>query len=165
MRCSPPSWPKHLDVPAFARYLALQELVGNFDDIDGPGNNSYLRYDEGTKLFTVLSWDLNLAFNARPAGGRMPPGGQAAPAGGAPRAGGPGGPGGRSNVLVQRFQANAGFAALYDQAKVDLKAQLFTSGTAALVLDRWAGVLTHAGDLVDAATVQREAANISRSFA
>ncbi len=60
---------KHLDVAAFARYLALQELVGNFDDIDGPGNNSYLRYDETTKQFTVLSWDLNLAFNAGPGGG------------------------------------------------------------------------------------------------
>jgi spore coat protein CotH len=168
---------KHLDVEAFARNLALQELVGNFDDIDGPGNNSYLRYDAGTKRFTVLSWDLNLAFNAGPGGGAQPPpggglrtppagqapaGGQVPPAGQQPRAGGPGG---RTNILVQRFQANPTFAALYNQAKTDLKAQLFTSGKAAEVLDRWSGVLTtHAGDMVDAATVQREAANIAKLF-
>ncbi len=162
---------KHLDVDAFARYLALQEMVGNFDDIDGPGNNSYLRYDAGTKRFTVLSWDLNLAFNAGPAGGgqpppggglRTPPAGQVPAGGQQPRAGGPGG---RTNILVQRFQANPTFAALYNQAKTDLQAQLFTSGEATAVLDRWSGVLTtHAGDMVDPATVQREAANISRLF-
>ena len=51
-----------LDVNSFADYLAIQELVDNFDDIDGPGNNSYLSYDEATGLFTVISWDQNLAF-------------------------------------------------------------------------------------------------------
>ena len=164
-----------LDVTAFARYLALQELVGNWDDIDGPGNNAYLRYDEATTRFTVLSWDLNLAFNGTagpggmggaqpPAGVRTPPAGAGqAPAGGQQAR--PGGPGGRTNILVQRFQANSTFAALYNQAKTDLKAQLFTSGRAGEVLSRWSGVLTaQAGDLVDAATVQREAANISRLF-
>ena len=40
----------HLDVDAFARYLAAQDVVQNWDDIDGPGNNSYLRWDE-TILF------------------------------------------------------------------------------------------------------------------
>jgi hypothetical protein len=54
---------------------------------------------------------------------------------------------------------------MYDQAKTDLRAELFTSGKAAGVLARWTGVLTtHAGDLVDAATVEREAASISRLF-
>ena len=180
---------KHLDVAAFARHLALQDLVANWDDIDGPGNNSYLRYDEATTRFTVLSWDLNLAFNAGPGGGggggmggmggaqppaggvrQAPPGGQLPPGGQAPAAGGQqpraGGPGGRTNVLVQRFQANAAFAALYNQAKTDLKAQLYTSGKATEVLNRWTDVLkAHAGDLVDAATVEREAATISRLFA
>lgn len=52
----------HLDVDAFARYLAVQELMGNMDDIDGPGNNSYLRYDSETGRMTVVTWDLNLAF-------------------------------------------------------------------------------------------------------
>jgi spore coat protein CotH len=30
----------HLDVEAFATYLAFEDLIANFDDIDGPGNNS-----------------------------------------------------------------------------------------------------------------------------
>jgi spore coat protein CotH len=104
------------------------------------------------------------AGQAPAAGGQAPAaGGQVLPAGGQqPRAGGPGG---RTNILVQRFQANPTFAGLYNQAKTDLKAQLFTSGKAAEVLDRWSGVLTtHAGDMVDAATVQREAANIAKLF-
>ncbi|WP_102159278.1 CotH kinase family protein [Zhihengliuella halotolerans] len=53
---------EHLDVDAFATYLAVQDLVGNTDDIDGPGNNSYLRYDAATGLMKVVSWDMNLAF-------------------------------------------------------------------------------------------------------
>ena len=96
---------RHLDVDAFARYLALQELVVNFDDIDGPGNNAYLRYDEATKKFTVLSWDMNLAFGSSPGGmggmggmggprvagpGGQPPAGGQFPAGQAPPAGRPG---------------------------------------------------------------------------
>ena len=55
---------EHLDVDAFATYLAMQELVDNFDDIDGPGNNSYLYYDSATGRFTVVPWDHNLAFGA-----------------------------------------------------------------------------------------------------
>ena len=51
-----------LDVQAFAKYLAIQDLVANSDDIDGPGNNSYLRYDAGTGIFTVVAWDQNLSF-------------------------------------------------------------------------------------------------------
>ncbi len=53
----------HLDVDAFARYLAAQDVVQNWDDIDGPGNNSYLRWDEMTGLFTVVAWDQNLSFS------------------------------------------------------------------------------------------------------
>ena len=59
---------KWLDVDAFATYLAMQELVDNFDDIDGPGNNSYLYYDTGTGRFTVVAWDHNLAFGLSPGG-------------------------------------------------------------------------------------------------
>ncbi|SFB31806.1 CotH protein [Nocardioides alpinus] len=54
--------PDRLDVQSFARYLAFEELVDNFDDIDGPGNNSYLRYDAESGGFTVVAWDHNLAF-------------------------------------------------------------------------------------------------------
>jgi len=57
-----------LDIDSFADYLAIQDLVANTDDIDGPGNNSYLSYDETTGLFTVISWDQNLAFGGLGAG-------------------------------------------------------------------------------------------------
>ena len=67
-----------LDLEAFATYLAFQELVDNFDDIDGPGNNSYLYFDPDTSLMTVVNWDLNLAFGLGPGGeGDARPGGQA----------------------------------------------------------------------------------------
>ena len=56
--------PERLDVDAFARYLAMMDLVANFDDIDGPGNNAYLWYDVATEQFTVVPWDMNLAFGA-----------------------------------------------------------------------------------------------------
>lgn len=74
--------PEQLDVEAFATYLAMMELVGNFDDIDGPGNNSYLWWDAEAEQFTVVPWDLNLAFGVSFGGGREPGGG------------GPGGPSG-----------------------------------------------------------------------
>ena len=60
--------PAHLDVASFARYLAFEEVVDNFDDIDGPGNNAFLRYDATTGGFTVVAWDHNLAFGASPGG-------------------------------------------------------------------------------------------------
>lgn len=58
-----------LDVDQFATYLAVQELIGNSDDIDGPGNNSYLRYDETSGKMTVISWDLNMSFGTMNGGG------------------------------------------------------------------------------------------------
>ena len=61
--------PERLDIESFARYLAFEELVDNFDDIDGPGNNSYLRYDAESGGFTVVAWDHNLAFGGAPGGG------------------------------------------------------------------------------------------------
>ena len=56
---------ERLDVDAFASYLAVQTLVDNFDDIDGPGNNSFLFFDEQTGLMTVVAWDQNLSFGVR----------------------------------------------------------------------------------------------------
>ncbi|WP_062356568.1 CotH kinase family protein [Herbidospora yilanensis] len=52
-----------LDVESFARYLALQNMLLNFDDMSGPGRNYYLWYDLTTKKFKVITWDLNLAFS------------------------------------------------------------------------------------------------------
>ncbi|MFT3852145.1 MAG: CotH kinase family protein [Ilumatobacteraceae bacterium] len=98
-----------LDVEAFARYLAMMELLSNSDDIDGPGNNSYLYRDPTTGLMTVVPWDMNLALGVGAGGGR---GGRTTDrsAGGGTQGGG--GRGGRSNVLVERFTAVDSFAAL-----------------------------------------------------
>jgi spore coat protein CotH len=167
--------PERLDVQAFARYLAFEELVDNFDDIDGPGNNSYLRWDAESGAFTVVAWDHNLAFGASPGGGGFPGADGERPErpegmptdmptdiptgmpGGGP-GGGMGGPGGRENVLVERFTAVEEWSDLVEQEKADLTEELYASGYAEDVLDQWAGVLTEqAGDLVDADTVEQEA--------
>ena len=165
-----------LDVAAFARYLAFEDLVDNFDDIDGPGNNSYLRYDTGSGGFTVVAWDHNLAFGQSPGGDGRPgalPGGEGERPEGMPTdrptdrpEGGPGGGmGGRSNVLVERFTAVDAWADLVEQARTDLAEELVDSGYAAEVVDRWSTVLTEqAGELVDAATVQDEADAIRASL-
>lgn len=167
----------HLDVEAFATYLAFQELVGNFDDIDGPGNNSYLYFDPDTEQFTVVNWDLNLAFGTANVNGGGGPGGGpggggpgfggagrgeppigdvtgAAPAGGPDAAGGARG----GNVLSERFLAVSEFSALYDEALVELAASLYDSGAASDIVATWVEVLgEQAADLVDASTIQAEA--------
>ncbi|MEU5553703.1 CotH kinase family protein [Micromonospora sp. NPDC047793] len=52
-----------VDVESFARYVAWQNLLLNFDDMSGPGRNYYLWYDLTSKKFTVVGWDYNLAFS------------------------------------------------------------------------------------------------------
>ncbi|MEV0326869.1 CotH kinase family protein [Micromonospora echinospora] len=59
----------HVDVESFARYVALQNLLLNFDDMAGPGRNYYLWYDLKTKKFTVVGWDYNLTFSGNAAQG------------------------------------------------------------------------------------------------
>ncbi|WP_328474841.1 CotH kinase family protein [Actinoplanes sp. NBC_00393] len=167
---------KHLDVSAFTTYLAFQELIKNSDDIDGPGNNSYLRYTTDTDQFTVVAWDHNLAFGGMGGGGGNRGGGpgrngavmpSGAPDGGgqmqAPAGGGR--MGGRSNILVTRFNADATFKASYDKALTDLRAGLYTSGKAAEILQQRAAVLTaKATDLVNADTITSEADAIKANF-
>ncbi len=160
---------EHLDVDAFATYLAFQDLIGNADDINGRGNNSYLQYDTTTDQFTVVSWDLNLAFDtanvtgAGGAGAGGPGAGGNRPAGGGGAGGGgAGGPGDQPNVLVDRFMANDDFAALYASKTSELTDQLFTSGTVDDVLANWTELLINdAADLVPASSVMANAAAIS----
>lgn len=66
--------PERLDVESFATYLAMMDLIGNFDDIDGPGNNAYLHYDPESDTFTVVPWDMNLAFGVGFGDGGFPGG-------------------------------------------------------------------------------------------
>ena len=169
----------HLDVDAFATYLAFQDLIGNADDINGRGNNSFLQYDTTTNQFTVVSWDLNLAFNtanvtggAGALGGGQAGGVDGGAAGGRPAgpppdaaggvavdgAGGQGGPGDQANVLVDRFLAEEDFAELYASATEELRELLFASGTVDEVIANWTDVLINgASDLVSEATVTAEA--------
>ncbi|MGH1492540.1 MAG: CotH kinase family protein [Acidimicrobiales bacterium] len=163
----------HLDVDAFATYLAFQDLIGNADDINGRGNNSYLHYAPETELFTVVSWDLNLAFDTanvgggggggnggRPDGGDRParPDGAAGPAAGI----GGGGPGDQSNVLVDRFMADDDFAALYASKTAELTDLLYSSGLVDQVIETWTDVLgAGASDLVTDEIITAEAAAIT----
>ncbi|MFF0311436.1 CotH kinase family protein [Streptosporangium sp. NPDC004379] len=129
-----------LDVTSFARYLVLQNLMVNFDDMAGPGRNYYLWYDLRTGKFQVITWDLNLAFSGdaktgvndtismggfgrgRPPGG----GGQARPGGGMMRMGHP---------LKERFLKNAAFKKLYEEQYRILYARLLGDGAASGLLD------------------------------
>ena len=66
----------------------MMELIGNGDDIDGPGNNAYLWWDADTEQFTIVPWDMNLSLGSGfggprgGAGGGAP--GQMVPPGGEP---------------------------------------------------------------------------------
>jgi len=143
----------HVDVTAFARYAAVQNLLLNFDDMAGPGRNFYLWYDLDTRTFTVIGWDYNLTFSgnaeqgphdATSMGGGFPGGGPPAgmelpegmepPAGMRPPGGGFGG-----NKLKERFLASAAFRQVYEDAYRELYARLY--GTALATLDGITAVL------------------------
>ena len=150
---------EHVDVEAFARYAAEQNLLLNFDDMAGPGRNYYLWYDLGTKKFSVIGWDYNLTFSGDaeqgphdstsmgggfrgggaqlPDGvqlpdGMQPPGGADAGAAGPRGGGGFGGMGG--NKLKERFLASAAFKKVYEDAYRDLYRRIYGSGTALTAL-------------------------------
>ncbi|HET7821965.1 MAG TPA: CotH kinase family protein [Ornithinibacter sp.] len=162
---------ERLDVESFATYLALEDLMDNYDAIDGPGNNSYLWWDRESRRMTVVGWDHNLTFGVsnRPGGGGaaaagvggMPGGG--VPGGGAPAGGGGRGPGGRAaNPLVTRFEAVADFTALETAATARLKADLYAGGVASASLERWSALLAaRAGSLLDESTLATEKAAIA----
>jgi spore coat protein CotH len=156
-----------LDVTSFATYLALEDLMDNYDAIDGPGNNSYLWWDRETTRMTVVGWDHNLTFGVsnRPGGdgGAAPGGGGGAPA---PGGGGARGPGGRAaNPLVTRFEAVDEFATLVSAASTRLRAELYTGGVATASLERWSTLLARdTGRLLDAPTLATEKAAIAAYF-
>lgn len=177
---------ERLDVESFATYLAAMELLGNFDDIDGPGNNAYLWWDAESEQFTIVPWDLNLALGGSEnmgggggPGGFQPPGDGEMPEGFEPPAdgempegveppagGGAGGGGGRGfggeNILVERFHDNETFEAMYQEKLDELGESLYESDVAQEILDRWVDVLkSEASDLVDEETIDEEAESIS----
>jgi spore coat protein CotH len=160
---------EHVDIDSFATYVAIQDLLANGDDMSGPGSNYYLWYDLETSKFTVLSWDMNLAFgglgrggggvvNVAPGGaGNVPPPGAViiGPGGGPGGAGGFGGRGG--NALKAKFVAEPAFAALRDQARATAKQAIYGSGAATTELTRLATLVASSG-LMSAATIDSEAA-------
>ena len=184
-----------VDVDAFATYLAFEELLDNFDDIDGPGNNSYLWWARPTGRMTVVAWDHNLAFRSRPGaagtvgaagqpGQQGQPGGRQAPAGGLPQApastgqlpagqnpagqqgGRTGGMNGKANPLVDRFTTLLDGTARVAAAKDALRRSLYTSGLATRRLAVWTGVIeTGAQGLVDATTLASERQAIEKYVA
>lgn len=142
----------HVDVASFARYVAWQNLLLNFDDMSGPGRNYYLWYDLTTKKFTVVGWDYNLTFSGsadqgphdtgRMGGGQMPEG---APPGRAPGQGDGervgGGPGG-GHKLKERFLASSAFTDVYERAYRELYREVYTDAAALTALDDLAGVVS-----------------------
>jgi spore coat protein CotH len=133
-----------VDIDSFARYVALQNLLLNFDDMSGPGRNYYLYYDLDAKKFRVITWDLNLAMNGDPAQGPN----DAARMGG-PRSG---------HTLKERFLATPAFKARYETVYRELFQKLYASGAATKALDRASTASKVAGGT--AATVDGEAASL-----
>jgi len=143
---------KHVDVDSLARYVALHNLLLDFDDMSGPGQNSYLFYNLETERFTIISWDVNLSLQGSVSQGPLDAGG---PGGGGARVGGgaiPGGLGG--NLLKTRFLASAKFQQLYLLEYRKIYDDLFVGGRA---LDALASVekflTSKATSLIDNATI------------
>ncbi|MGW4961631.1 CotH kinase family protein [Nonomuraea sp. NPDC004186] len=150
---------ERLDVESFARYLVLQNLMVNFDDMAGPGRNYYLWYDLDAKKFKVVTWDLNLAFSGNAESGvndtismgfgrgrpqqTQQQGQQSQQARGlTPSDGGeqtrPEGGGGMMRMghpLKEKFLANATFKKLYEEQYRALYTKLLAGGTASGLLD------------------------------
>ncbi len=168
----------HLDLDAFAEYMAMEDLLQNFDDISGPGNNSFLAFDPATEQFTVVAWDHNLALAGVGPGGQGRPGGQGGqggpPAGGTlpegfdpsqvPPGGGGAGGGGptKANPLVDRLAGLDDYTTRYDAATARLTSELIESGTAASLVDSWTSLLVdQAADLVGVDTIADESAAVA----
>ena len=97
---------QRVDVDKMVTYLAFEDVIDNFDDITGPGNNSFLWWAEQANQMTVVAWDHNCAFGLKPGagqqgqgGGQPPCGGQGQPPSGGQQPGGgqPPGDGGASS--------------------------------------------------------------------
>ena len=163
---------QRVDVDKMVTYLAFEDVIDNFDDITGPGNNSFLWWAEQANQMTVVAWDHNCAFGLKPGAGvgqrwhgdgGQPPGGGGQPSGdgSAPSNGQPpggaggqqppdarqqpgdgGGRGTRANALVDRFNSLMDGETKVSAERDRLKQELYTSGVAQTILDARAKVLT-----------------------
>ena len=174
---------QRVDVDKMVTYLAFEDLIDNFDDITGPGNNSFLWWAEQANQMTVVAWDHNCAFGLKPGAGvgqrwrgdgGQPPGGGGQPPGGAggqqpPDAGQQPGDGGgrgtRANALVDRFNSLLDGEAKVSAERDRLRQELYTSGVAQTILDARAKVLTdQAGSLIEQSSVEADAQRIAAYF-
>ena len=133
---------QRVNVESFARYAAMQNLLLNFDDMSGPGQNYYLFYDLTEKKFTVVNWDLNLAFSGSATQGPFE------------TRGGFGGRGGHR--LKDRFLAAPRFRELYLAQYRTLHASLLANGRALEELARLERIVAASG-LVARDVVAQEA--------
>ena len=163
---------QRVDVDKMVTYLAFEDVIDNFDDITGPGNNSFLWWAEQANQMTVVAWDHNCAFGLKPGagvgqrwhgdggqppgGGGQPSGDGSAPANGQPpggaggqqppdarqQPGDGGGRGTRANALVDRFNSLMDGETKVSAERDRLKQELYTSGVAQTILDARAKVLT-----------------------
>jgi spore coat protein CotH len=169
--------PNRLDVDKFATYQAMMKLIQNGDDISGPGNNAYLYVGPDQVKFTVVPWDMNLAFSGMgnmngPGEFRSSDGAESQSSdSGTPEADEPerrtvvGGPSMEPNILVTRSETFPGFADLVESELNRLRAELYESGTAAEVLSMWVDLLTaQAADLVTVDTIASESESIAELF-
>ena len=174
---------QRVDVDKMVTYLAFEDLIDNFDDITGPGNNSFLWWAEQANQMTVVAWDHNCAFGLKPGAGvgqrwrgdgGQPPGGGGQPPGGAggqqpPDAGQQPGDGGgrgtRANALVDRFNSLLDGEAKVSAERDRLRQELYTSGVAQTILDARAKVLTdQAGSFIEQSSVEADAQRIASYF-
>ena len=127
---------QRVDVDKMVTYLAFEDVIDNFDDITGPGNNSFLWWAEQANQMTVVAWDHNCAFGLKPGAGvgqrwhgdgGQPPGGGGQPSGGGsapsngqvPTGQPPGGAGGQQPPDVGRQPGDGGGGGTRANALVD----------------------------------------------
>ncbi|MEU8662050.1 CotH kinase family protein [Actinoplanes philippinensis] len=167
---------EHVDVASFARYVATQNLLVNFDDMAGPGRNYYLWYDLDTKRFSVVGWDYNLTLSGSatqdPAqsvsmggggmrdGGGFPGGGDLQPPEGMqPPQGGRGGFM-SGHKLKERFLAGAAFQDEYRAAYRELFNEIYGNAAALNTITAITKVIGTVGG-ADTAAVAGEAENLT----
>lgn len=184
---------QRVDVDKMVTYLAFEDVIDNFDDITGPGNNSFLWWAEQANQMTVVAWDHNCAFGLKPGAGvgqrwhgdgGQPPGGGGQPSGdgSAPSNGQPpggaggqqppdarqqpgGGRGTRANALVDRFNSLMDGETKVSAERDRLKQELYTSGVAQTILDARAKVLTdQASSLIEQSAVEADKQTIAVYF-
>lgn len=125
-------------------------------------SDGFTQLDNGSGTEATAPADIS-QDGSLPADGAVPGQGDFTP-GARGQLAGPGAAGPQaSNVLVDRFLADADYAALYQSELDRLTTELYNSGAASEILDKWVSLLEGSG-LVDDTVISSEAASISSFF-